>query len=665
MDKFSTIPQILATFRRISIIYKTIRDLGLTQTGLFALYQLGKHTGLWRLLTPQQNWVAYRGVLKTGEIIPVPAGYRAAIGEPTFNFLDPAEEIINGRVTLFGADTDLGADTLPLNLTIPGPLHHWTRHESSQFNGQDIKFIWEPARFGWVFPLARAYLLTDDERYPVAFWDYFEKFYTANPPNTGPNWTSAQEVGLRLIALTFAHRIFAQTASSTPARITHLGHAVAAHAARIPPTLLYARAQNNNHLLSEAAALYTAGLALPEHPYALRWRAIGWKWFHHGLQTQIEPDGTYAQYSTNYHRLMLQLTLWVHTLAQNTNQIFPILSLTRLAAATGWLLALCDPDTGRVPNLGPNDGAYILPFTHLPLHDYRPVLQAASRAFLGQPAFDPGKWDEMSLWLTSKELAVRSKQPELLTSHFSLFTPHCILTTEHSRAYLRAAHFRARPGHADQLHLDLWWRGLNLALDPGTYLYNADPPWDNPLTTAFVHNTLTVNNLDQMTRAGRFLYIDRAQATILERTPTRLVAEHDGYRKIGLVHRRAVEPAPNGWRITDSIIHHSKSTNQNSPFTIRLHWLLPDWEWKLDDNTLQIRSPHGWITLSITHYPLSITHYHLFRTGETLLGPTPSHPTWGWYSPTYGVKQPALSFAFEGEGKLPVSLVSEWRLPDL
>ena len=56
--------------------------------------------------------------------------------------------------------------------------------------------------------------------------------------------------------------------------------------------------------------------------------------------------------------------------------------------------------------------------------------------------------------------------------------------------------------------MDLWWRGLNIAQDAGTYLYNADPPWDNSLTTALVHNTVTVNGRDQFTRAGRFLYLD-------------------------------------------------------------------------------------------------------------------------------------------------------------
>ena len=81
-----------------------------------------------------------------------------------------------------------------------------------------------------------------------------------------------------------------------------------------------------------------------------------------------------------------------------------------------------------------------------------------------------------------------------------------------SWAYLRTAQFTSRPSHADQLHLDLWWRGLNIARDAGTYLYNAPAPWDNSLTTTLVHNTVTINGRDQMTRAGRFLYLDWVNA---------------------------------------------------------------------------------------------------------------------------------------------------------
>jgi hypothetical protein len=655
----------LDAFSTFSLRLTAAQELGFTHTALFLFYQLGKRARLWQLLTPARDWDAYPGELTTREIIPwaVPPAANGTLSPAP----PAAEEILRGRVTLFGALP------VPLTFTVPGPLRHWTHHETPQINGQDIKFIWEPARLGWVFPLAHAYQSTGDERYPAAFWECFEQFCTANPPNLGPHWASAQEVGLRLIAFVYAHRVFAPSPHTTPERLTQLGRAVAAHAARLPPTLLYARAQNNNHLLSEAAALYTAGLTLPAHPHAPRWRKLGWKWFHHGLQTQIEPDGTYTQHSTNYHRLMLQLALWVAALAHHdpfvvgalapkgtevpTTNPFPPKSLTRLASATRWLLALCDPETGRVPNLGPNDGAYLFPHPTLPFHDYRPVLQAASQAFLGTSAFSSSTWD-----------ATYFPPPPLFSSAPlpppSPPTPHLSLITHHSRAYLRAAHFPRRPGHADQLHLDLWWRGLNIALDPGTYLYNAAPPWDNTLTTAFVHNTLTVNGLDQMTRAGRFLYVNRAQATTLEHTPTRLTAEHDGYRALGLLHRRTIELAPTGWRIADTLVKGEgfRGPLHPSPFNFRLHWLLPDWPWKLEANTLQIQSPHGWFTLRMETADGPPLEIHLFRAGETLIGPVPAPPTWGWYSPTYGVKTPAL--AFVGVGKQMGPMITEWTFPE-
>lgn len=640
----------LYDFSTLFLRLTAAQELGISQTGQFFLYQLGKKTGLWRLLTPLRPWAAYSGELKTEAVIPVWDERRAAVP-----FSSPArsaaDEIAQGRVSLFGAFS------VPLDLTLPGPLRHWTHYETPQFNGQDIKFIWEPARFGWVFPLAYAYLQSGNEKYPAAFWAPFEQFCAANPPNTGPYWVSAQEAGLRLIAFTFAHRVFAPSPHSTPERVAQLARAVAAHAARIPPTLLYARAQNNNHLLSEAAALYTAGLTLPEHAHAARWRTLGWKWFHYGLQTQIEPDGTYAQHSTNYHRLMLQLALWVHALAQNVPFVeevpapgtsvtnpFPPLSLTRLAAATHWLLALCDPETGRVPNLGPNDGAYLFPHATRPFHDYRPVLEAASRTFLGEEAYS----------VFSIPYSVAGKQVNLSPAH-------CLLNTEHARASLRAAHFSRRPGHADQLHLDLWWRGLNVALDPGTYRYNAAPPWDNALAAAFVHNTLTVNGLDQMTRAGRFLYVHRAQATILERTAARLVAEQDGYRKLGVIHRRTVEPVPEGWHITDDLLPKTQYRIPHTQCAFRIHWLLPDWAWELQGETLKIQSPHGAITVSMScDQGLQV---ELFRAGETLAGTDSAHPTWGWYSPTYGVKLPALAFVGVGEVNLPGRVITAWEFP--
>lgn len=648
---------------KISLALKALHELGPQKLGLFALYRMGLKSGYFRWRTPSSRpATADSGSFDVAQDrqpstvprplldLPDPVAILEIIGPEGLSKLKAeADEIVDGRVRLFGGQP------VPLNLIPPGELSHWTE---STHQG-DIKFIWEPARFGWAFTLGRAYHLTRDERYPEAFWCYFEIFQQANPVNLGPNWESAQEVALRLIAFTFAAQILAGSAHSTAPRTSHLARSIADHATRIPPTLIYAQAQNNNHLLSEAAGLITASLSLPDHPQAKHWSKLGWKWFTRGLQTQIDATGAYMQQSTNYHRLMLQLALWVYSVLSAKFEV-PGTPHPALANATHWLLNLCDPETGCVPNLGPNDGAYILPLTVQPFADYRPVLQAATRAFLVEDTFKPGPWDEMSLWLCSSDKCQESSVPEknLVPS---------TLHARHSWAYLRTVKFRGRPGHADQLHLDLWWRGLNIAQDAGTYLYNADPPWDNALTHTAVHNTVMVDNCQQMTPAGRFLYLDRAQAEVLKQEQAadgswkRIIASHDGYQRFGIMHIRTVTVHKDDRWVIEDRIQPLVDDVQRATHFARLHWLLPDWAFELRnaESGVRIKSPLGWIELAVNSQP-SAVNIQLVRAGELLHGTGEISPTWGWVSRTYGVKSPALSFSVTATGELPIMLTSEW-----
>lgn len=456
---------------------------------------------------------------------------------------------------------------------------------------------------------------------------------------------------------------------------------------RIPPSLNYARAQNNNHLLTKSMGLITAASVLPTHPLAEKWRLLGWRWFHRGLQTQIAADGSYNQHSANYHRLMLQTGLWVHRVAQALGLSFPKLSMNRLAAATKWLLRLLDPNSGHVPNLGPNDGAYIFPFSVLPFHDFRPILQAAGEAFLDEQVLPAGIWDEMSLWLCKRPQTPKLRKSQRTAdasdkTKNGVLSPCVIKSSSNSWAYLRSAQFTSRPGHADQLHLDLWWRGINLTLDPGTYLYNAPAPWDNPLTSTFVHNTVTIDQHEQMVRAGRFLYLDWAQAEVCSQEyaqngwTSRVVARHNGYQRLGIIHQRTVEACSEEWRIEDQLLP-MKGKRFTGPIQARLHWLVPDWEWNLNTGEtsveLRLHSPLGWISTKISArnsamglISASDLSIELIRAGQVLaLHGNETHassPTWGWFSPTYGAKIPALSFSILFSGLLPISFLTNWYL---
>jgi len=688
----------IAVLRRGWLAGLAARELGFSQVAWYGLYRLGVGSGHYRRVLaaplPGEAACALHPVLE----MPAPDSLSMVMSEPDrAALLAEADEIVAGQVRLFG-----GAPQ-SLVLVPPGPLQYWTAYEHGIYGDAphgDIKFPWEPARFGWALCLGRAYRLSGDERYPAAFWWHTQTFEQANPPYLGPHWASAQEVALRLMALVFAAQAFAASPQSTASRLARLSQAIARHAARILPTLPYARAQNNNHLLSEAAGLYTAGLALPDHPQAATWRETGWKVFHQGLWSQITLDGTYSQHSTNYHRLMLQLALWVDALSRAEGRPWPVESLARLSAATAWLFALLDPASGQVPNLGPNAVAYIFPFTSLPFADYRPVLQAAASRFRGRPPLAAGPWDEMGLWfggpsddgLASQDgpptrasgarprlagqPAGQGEPPQPWQDQLHSLRPHTLRSPdEQSWAYLRVAHFDGRPGHADQLHLDLWWRGINVAQDAGTYLYNAAPPWDNALRQAEVHNTVTVFGQDQMQPAGRFLYIRRAQARLVSYRPSAvdqgaaLTASHTGYARLGLLCTRTVEVTPTSrWCIEDAITAGHPGRVPQGEALSTLHWLLPDWPWQVQAAgdgrrfVLLLAALGGEVCLELSS---SLTPgLQIARAGQLVYGVGAVKPTWGWSSPTYGDKIPALSIRLTVSGPLPIRFTTSWVFPE-
>jgi len=652
-------------------------QLGPKPVALYGCYRLGLRLGLPQRAVAQERQIVHDWQAATDRLrhlVPLPdkQTLRDVIGFPGSEILDVAcAELLAGKVRLFGA----GA--VELRLAPDGPLQPWEYYESGKATpgtDQDIKFTWEPGRFGWVFTLGRGYYLTGDERYSQAFWENTEKFIEANPPYLGPHWNSAQEVALRLIALVWSLRVFRVAPASTPERQARLVQAISDHATRIPPTLLYARSQNNNHLLSEAAGLYTAGRLLEGiHPRAARWRKLGWHWFQQGVQAQVAPDGAYSQHSANYQRLLLQISLWMNLLQKSgvtfpeSKESFNPLTLERLDKATRWLIGLLDGASGKLPNLGPNDGAYIFPLTSRPFDDYRPVLLAAAQAFCKKRLFNED--DEMSLWF-GFAAAPEPAQPTP-SNRLKSAAGQLKLAASHSWAYLRAVHFTSRPGHADQLHLDLWWCGLNLAQDAGTYRYTAGAPWDNALAHAAVHNTVTVDGLDQMRRAGRFLYLDWAQADGSVDEAGSISACHDGYQKLGFLHSRKITSLPSDcWLVEDRLAESRPVRSPGGMHTFRLHWLLPDWPWQIEAKTLTLESPLGPVRLEVVIEPESATsrpHLTIVRAGQRIFGTSdpPHMPILGWVSPTYSLLQPALSLVVEAQSSPPVRFITTWILPSI
>jgi hypothetical protein len=84
---------------------------------------------------------------------------------------------------------------------------------------------------------------------------------------------------------------------------------------------------------------------------------------------------------------------------------------------------------------------------------------------------------------------------------------------------------------------------------------------------------------------------------------------------------------------------------------------------------LRLKSPHGWITLSINSSFTRSVHakrssFSLVRAGELIYGQRETLPCEGWVSRNYGQKFPALSFAVEVTSEFHTTITSEFIFPE-
>ena len=578
--------------------------------------------------------------------------------------IDEAARILSGELPFFG-QLSYACGFPPRWFENPAtgqsvsPEQPWTRMRFASPAYGDLKFILEPSRFLFLYPLVRAYALTGDERFPQAFWAALEDWALRNPPMSGPLWICGQECSLRIIAWSFALYGFIHSPSTTGERVSLLISMIAAHAWRTRQTLGYSRSQRSNHLVTEAVGLWTAGTLYPELAEAKAWQNLAGELLHEAVLDQITADGVSQQHSFNYQRMILHLLLWTLRLGDVYDAPLHEDIRERAQAAMEFLRSCVDPVSGLAPNYGSDDGSLVFPLAPGSYRDHRPLLQLGA-AVLDRPPLQPGPWDELSVWFGLKPKPTQAADdagPSVDTGYFRI-------GGQDSWALIRAGKYTRRPFQADQLHVDLWWQGINVALDPGTYLYNGPAPWDNALAGTAVHNTITVDNSDQMRRTGRFLWLDWAQASGSARRSRgsayadRFEGEHDGYRRIGVKHRRTVQFVPEAcWLIVDDL-------DGPGEHDLRLHWLTPDLPFEVRDSLFQVVFKSGESQIQWSMFASAPAHSGIVRAGTRInkdqlpLLSSKTEQLLGWEARTYGDLCPAISLLCETQSHLPVRFVT-------
>ena len=479
----------------------------------------------------------------------------------------------------------------------------------------DVRVAWEPARLQQLVELA---LLTNDDQHARSqalemMADILESWVKENPPASGIHYISAMECALRILSVTHALDMVRPYIIDKESLWRAAALLVQSHADIIEKRLSL-HSSIGNHTTAECVGLIYAAVLFPDFSGARRWLDKALTILRQEAVHQVLPDGGGVEGSPWYHAQVLDLFGLTEQLLSFHNKTVPKQISAAVARGKIFLSRLADSPKSLIRLNDADDGVTLSHRLRL-------------------------SWDEPDC---IKDVATF---PDSGITRVSLGSDlDSFLILDHGPLGMPPIFSHA---HADALSVLIRFRGIDLVVDPGTYMYTGGVTWREYFRSTAAHNTLCIDSADQADQATPFQWTRPYDAELIrsetdESGTALLLARHDGYSNSSVVHWRSVILVPN------KLIIIYDFTEGSGTHRLDLHWhTAVNVANKADGLTL---SGHNHVTrMSVQGGTLSL------HKGETA-------PICGWQSIKYGEKNPITTIRASYQGDLPHEMFTTFEL---
>ncbi|WP_236790734.1 alginate lyase family protein [Amycolatopsis sp. GM8] len=602
----------------------------------------------WRRIAAMPSeaaWLAHR------DFRPLPADALQAVPEQAAAaVIAKANRLLDGHAVYFGVSRDdmAGPDWSfdpKTGRRAPSDVYSFDVAYRSEETVGDIKQIWEPSRHQHLTVLAAAYALTGDDSYAERVADHLKSWWAANPPLRGVHWVSGIELGIRLLSWVWTRRLLDGWPGApglfedNPEALHQIWHHqrwLAAFPSR--------GSSANNHVIAESAGQLAASCAFRWFPESSLWRTQAMASLDEQLARNTFDSGLNRELATEYHGLVLELGLVAALEAEAAGTPVPGSTWQLLLRMTDALASIVD-DQLRPPRQGDADDGYGLVVDGDEVHRWASLL-ATGGALFGRLSWWPEvpRADVRTALLTAlAKPTVTASRPTERQNHFADAGmtilrddeiwcrcdggPHGFLSI--------AAH-----AHADALSVEVRHNGVDILADPGTFCYHGEPEWRSYFRSTLGHNTLQLDDHDQSTSGGPFMWTKQAHTKVRTHGPESWSAEHDGYSPA--IHRRWVQLADSELHISDEVVSSRRHRTR-----LAFH-LGPAVSVELEDSKAHLAWDGGSAVLELPQELDWAIHHGAEK------------PPLGWYSPGFGRKVPAATLIGTGSARV-LSTVLRFR----
>jgi hypothetical protein len=437
----------------------------------------------------------------------------------------------------------------------------------------DHKITWELNRHQHLVTLAKARLLSGDDKYTRELMAQWRSWIKANPYPLGINWGSTLEVAFRSLSWIWVDQLLAGAAGCTELRSEILP--ALAFQGRYIERYLSTYFSPNTHLMGEAVALFFLGALYPQMPGAARWKEAGWKIVLHEAGRQVRPDGVYFEQSLYYHVYALDFFLYARLLAARNGMEIPPAYDTVLGRMLDVVAALAQ--AGPAEGFGDDDGGRVWNPRRNRTEQMTDPL--ALGAVMYSKEMHPGdssaaRLTEEAIWLFGNQavekLSSAHSRAQTTAARSVAFPDGGLYVLADSQPYAQAMVVDAGPqgvgrsghGHADALSVRLTMDGRRWLVDAGSGVYISKDPADrNTFRGTGAHNTMRVDGADQAVADEPFSWTHipatQAENWVVGKSFTYFVGSHNGYARLAdpVMHRRHVlKIAGSVWLVRDVAI---------------------------------------------------------------------------------------------------------------